>query len=221
MPRVSKTPPPSPLHAQAQAHAHAQARMATARMMASSSVVDRPSHIAIIMRRARRFLRPVLGAGAVVVVIFGASLALRDAGNSDRTSGWRSALGDIGRRHGPAGRPHHHRRAGKHARARPAPGAGHHDRRADPRLFGRRSPCAAAVAGLGRGRGGRAAAAGYAGGEPDRAGALRRLAGSRPLPPDRPQRRDHGRAGCRPRRAGAFASARRRTRRARSGDRTL
>ena len=94
MPRVSKTPPPGPLHANAQAHA--QARMATARMMASSSVVDRPSHIAIIMRRARRFLRPVLGAGAVVVVIFGASLALRDAGNSDRTSGWRSALGDIG-----------------------------------------------------------------------------------------------------------------------------
>ncbi|WP_419757505.1 cell division protein FtsQ/DivIB [Acidisoma sp.] len=91
MPRVSKTPPPN-----AQAQAHAQARMANARMMASSSVVDRPSHIAIIIRRARRFLRPVLGAGAVVVVIFVGSLALRDAGSSDTTSGLRRALGDVG-----------------------------------------------------------------------------------------------------------------------------
>jgi cell division protein FtsQ len=91
MPRVTKSPPPN-----AQAHAHAQARMANARMMASSSVVDRPSHVAIIMRRARRFLRPGLGAGAVVVFIFVASLALRHADSRDTTSGLRHALGDVG-----------------------------------------------------------------------------------------------------------------------------
>jgi cell division protein FtsQ len=91
MPRVSKTPPPN-----AQAQAHAQARMANARMMASSSVVDRPSHIAIILRRARRFMRPILGAGAIVVVIFVGSLALRDANSSDTTNGLRLALGDVG-----------------------------------------------------------------------------------------------------------------------------
>jgi cell division protein FtsQ len=91
MPRVSKVPPPN-----TQAHAHAQARMANARMMASSSVVDRPSHGDIILRRARRFLRPALGAGAIVVVIFGASLVLRDAGSSDTTNGLRRALGDAG-----------------------------------------------------------------------------------------------------------------------------
>ena len=94
MPRVIRNPPPGQLHPNAQAHA--QARMANARMMASSSVVDRPSHIAIIMRRARRFLRPVLGAGAVVVVIFVASMALRDADSRDTTSGLRMALGDVG-----------------------------------------------------------------------------------------------------------------------------
>jgi cell division protein FtsQ len=94
MPRMSKTP----LSGQglANAQAHAQARMANARMMASSSVVDRPSHGAIILRRARRFLRPILGAGAVVVVIFVASLALRDADSRDTTSGLRRALGDVG-----------------------------------------------------------------------------------------------------------------------------
>jgi cell division protein FtsQ len=92
MPRVSKAPPPGQLHA----HAQAQARMANARMLASSSVVDRPSRGDIIMRRARRFLRPVMGAGAVVVVIFVASLALRDAGSSDTTSGLRTVLGDVG-----------------------------------------------------------------------------------------------------------------------------
>jgi len=64
--------------------------------MASSSVVDRPSHSAIILRRARRFLRPVLGAAGVVVVIFVASLAFRHADNSDTESGLRTALGEIG-----------------------------------------------------------------------------------------------------------------------------
>jgi cell division protein FtsQ len=90
MPRVSTTPPTG------QAQANAQARMANARMLASSSVVDRPSHGDIIMRRARRFLRPVLGAGVVVAVIFLGSLALRDADRSDTRSGLRSALGDVG-----------------------------------------------------------------------------------------------------------------------------
>jgi len=70
--------------------------MANARMMASSSVVDRPSHGDIILRRARRFLRPILGAGAVVVVIFVVSLGLRDADGSDARNGLRSALGDVG-----------------------------------------------------------------------------------------------------------------------------
>jgi cell division protein FtsQ len=70
--------------------------MVNARMMASSSVIDRPSHIAIIIRRLRRFLRPILGALAVVVVIFLASLALRDASSSDTTRGLRTVLGDVG-----------------------------------------------------------------------------------------------------------------------------
>jgi cell division protein FtsQ len=95
MPRLSKPPP---INAQAHAHAqaHAQARMANARMLASSSVVDRPSHRAIIMRRAKRFLRPVLAASGIVVFIFVSSLALRDAGSRDTSSGLRSVLGDVG-----------------------------------------------------------------------------------------------------------------------------
>lgn len=92
MPRVSRPLPLASAHAQA----HAQARMANARMLASSSVVDRPSHRAIIMRRARRFLRPVLAASGIVVFIFVSSLAVRDAGRSDSSSGLRAVLGDVG-----------------------------------------------------------------------------------------------------------------------------
>jgi cell division protein FtsQ len=90
MPRVSKSQP------QAQPLAQAQARMANARMMASSSVVDRPSHGDIIMRRLRRFLRPILGAFAIILLIFGLSLVLRDADRRGNMSGLRTALGDVG-----------------------------------------------------------------------------------------------------------------------------
>jgi cell division protein FtsQ len=93
MPRVSKAPPAD---AQVQAHAQAQARMANARMMASRSVVDRPSHGTIILRRARRFLRPILAASCIVALIFVASLALRNADSHDTTGGLRRTLGDIG-----------------------------------------------------------------------------------------------------------------------------
>jgi cell division protein FtsQ len=86
MPRVSKQTP----------QAEVQVRMANARMMASSSVVDRPSHRAIVMRRAKRFLRPMTGAVAVVVVIFGLCLVFRDADRSGAIGGVRTALGDAG-----------------------------------------------------------------------------------------------------------------------------
>jgi cell division protein FtsQ len=95
MPRVTRTPAPN-AQAHAHAQAHAQSRIANARMMASSSVVDRPSQGDIIMRRVRRLLRPAMGATAVIVVIFLGSLALRDADTSNTTDGLRSALGDVG-----------------------------------------------------------------------------------------------------------------------------
>lgn len=86
MPRVAKRP-----RADLQA-----ARMANARLMASSSVVDRPSHSAIIMRRVRRMMRPAIGAGIIVVLLFGASIAFRDAGNGNSTSAFRRVLGEVG-----------------------------------------------------------------------------------------------------------------------------
>jgi cell division protein FtsQ len=96
MPRVSKSPPAFNAQTPSQAHAHAQARIANARMMASSSVMDRPSHRAIILRRARRFLRPILAASGIVALIFVASLALRNADSSGTTNGLRTVLGDVG-----------------------------------------------------------------------------------------------------------------------------
>ncbi|MBW4021918.1 MAG: FtsQ-type POTRA domain-containing protein [Proteobacteria bacterium] len=95
MPRIGKPQPPGHGHP-GQGQAHIQARMANARMMASSSVVDRPSRRVIILRRARRFLRPGLAAFAIVVVIFVMSLALRDADRSGTAHGLRTALGDVG-----------------------------------------------------------------------------------------------------------------------------
>jgi cell division protein FtsQ len=76
MPRVSKPAPPP--------------------RMASSSVVDRPSHGDIILRRARRFLRPAGGALLILFVIFGVSLVLRAADRSGSFGTLRTALGDIG-----------------------------------------------------------------------------------------------------------------------------
>jgi cell division protein FtsQ len=70
--------------------------MVNARMMASSSVVDRPSRGDMIMRRLRRFLRPIFGAFAILVLIFGLSLVLRDADRSGNMNGFRTALGDVG-----------------------------------------------------------------------------------------------------------------------------
>jgi cell division protein FtsQ len=65
-------------------------------MMASASVVDRLSHRAIIMRRARRMIRPVFGAGAVIVIVFVASFLLRSADERSSMNGLRGALGDLG-----------------------------------------------------------------------------------------------------------------------------
>jgi cell division protein FtsQ len=92
MPRVSKpqTPPPG------QSYAQAQARMANARMMASSSVVDRPSRGDINLRRVRRFLRPIIGVLVALVLIFGVTLVLRDSDRSGNMNGLRTALGDVG-----------------------------------------------------------------------------------------------------------------------------
>jgi cell division protein FtsQ len=64
--------------------------------MASSSVVDRPSRSDIVMRRARRFLRPIFGAVMLVVVIFVLSLVLRAADRSGTMGGVRTVLGDLG-----------------------------------------------------------------------------------------------------------------------------
>ncbi|GAB0117296.1 cell division protein FtsQ/DivIB [Acidisoma sp. 7E03] len=87
MPRVAK-------RSEAELHA---ARAANARLMASRSVVDRPSHRAIIMRRARRLMRPAAGAGAIVVLLFCASLVVREADSgSGSTGAFRRALGAVG-----------------------------------------------------------------------------------------------------------------------------
>ncbi|WP_158806008.1 MULTISPECIES: cell division protein FtsQ/DivIB [unclassified Acidisoma] len=76
MPRVSKPIPPP--------------------RMASTSVVDRPSHAAIVLRRARRFLRPLIGGFAILVVIFALSLVFRAADHSGSVNAMRTALGDVG-----------------------------------------------------------------------------------------------------------------------------
>lgn len=86
MPRVAKRPP----------IVEDQARVAHARMMASASVVDRPSQRDMLMRRFRRMVRPVGGAAVVVVVIFTASLVLRSADRGGSMSGIRSVLGGVG-----------------------------------------------------------------------------------------------------------------------------
>ncbi|WP_284944427.1 cell division protein FtsQ/DivIB [Acidisoma cladoniae] len=64
--------------------------------MASSSVVDRPSRGDMVMRRFRRFLRPLVGAFLLLIVIFGLSLVLRSADRSDSLGGVRTALGELG-----------------------------------------------------------------------------------------------------------------------------
>jgi len=64
--------------------------------MASSSVVDRPSRGDMVMRRLRRFLRPLIGAFLLVVVIFSLSLVLRSADRSGSMGGVRLALGELG-----------------------------------------------------------------------------------------------------------------------------
>lgn len=86
MPRVAK---------RAEADVQA-ARTANARLMASRSVVDRPSRRDIIMRRARRLVRPGIGAGIIIVLLFGASLVVRDADSSSSTGAFRRALGAVG-----------------------------------------------------------------------------------------------------------------------------
>lgn len=74
------------------------ARTANARLMASRSVVDRPSHRDIIMRRVRRLMRPAAGAGLIVLLLFCASLVVReaDSGSSGSTSAFRRVLGVVG-----------------------------------------------------------------------------------------------------------------------------
>jgi cell division protein FtsQ len=86
MPRVGKRPP----------IVEDQARVAHARMMASASVVDRPSQRDFMMRRIRRMTRPAIGAGSFILVIFMASLMLRGANEGSSMNGLRTALGDIG-----------------------------------------------------------------------------------------------------------------------------
>lgn len=86
MPRVAK-------RASAEADA---ARIANARLRASSSVVDRPSARALLMRRLRRMLRPAIGATLLVILLFAASLMVREADSSGSTGTLRRVVGEIG-----------------------------------------------------------------------------------------------------------------------------
>ncbi|MCB8878797.1 cell division protein FtsQ/DivIB [Acidisoma cellulosilytica] len=86
MPRVAKRPP----------IVEDQARVAHARMMASASVVDRPSQRDMLMRRARRMMRPAIGAGGIIIIIFVASMVLRGTDQGGSVSGVRTVLGGIG-----------------------------------------------------------------------------------------------------------------------------
>jgi cell division protein FtsQ len=86
MPRVAK---------RASADADA-ARIANARLRASSSVVDRPSARALLMRRLRRMVRPAIGATLLVIVLFAASLMVREADSNGSAGTLRRMVGEIG-----------------------------------------------------------------------------------------------------------------------------
>lgn len=89
MPRVARRPAAAPAQAEA-------SRIANARLRASSSVVDRPSARALLIRRLRRLTRPAIGAFLLVLLLFAASLAVRDAGSGGSTGFVRRMIGDIG-----------------------------------------------------------------------------------------------------------------------------